>query len=186
MAKRALRSTLYQQPPRRARAHENARTRRNPFLWRPIFYQHTIRRDTVLQTYGPRYKHHFVTECVTHGLWEQGVTGRRTLGRGEPTCAVPAAPRPVIAMTTAAISAQPSTLHAVHYTFCQQRHATEQGMPHLVRSAMQSVPLSRRGRNLHRVHGYVFVPDLTSANNFCQQKKFISKFISSLFGVFGV
>ena len=34
----------------------------------------------------------------------------------------------------------------------------------------KSVPLSRRGENLQRVHGYVFVPHLTSANNFCHKK----------------
>ena len=170
MAKRALHSTLYQQPPRRARAHEQARTRRNPFLWRPLFYQHTIRRDTVLQTYGSRYKLHFVAQCDPHGLREEGVTGRRTLGRGEPTSAVPAAPRPVIAMTTAAISAQPSALHAVHSHFGSRGTPPSKGCRTSVRSAKQVRSAQPPRRNLQRVHGYVFVPHLTSANNFCHKK----------------
>ena len=184
MAKRALHSTLYQQPPRRARAHEQARTRRNPFLWRPLFYQHTIRRDTVLQTYGSRYKLHYVAQCDPHGLREEGVTGRRTLGRGEPTSAVPAAPRPVIAMTTAAISAQPSTMHAVYYTFCQQRDAPEQGMPHL-RAVCEASPFRSAAAEKSAKGARVRI---RASLDFCQQlvpqKKFISRFISLRFSAF--
>ena len=186
MAKRALHSTLYQQPPRRARAHEQARTRRNPFLWRPLFYQHTIRRDTVLQTYGSRYKLHFVAQCDPHGLREEGVTGRRTLGRGEPTSAVPAAPRPVIAMTTAAISAQPSALHAVHSHFGSRGTPPSKGCRTSVRSAKQvrsARPPRKKSAKGARVR--IRATLSTSANK--KMKKFISKFISaSLFGVLGV
>ena len=176
MAKRALHSTLYQQPPRRARAHEQARTRRNPFLWRPLFYQHTIRRDTVLQTYGSRYKLHFVAQCDPHGLREEGVTGRRTLGRGEPTSAVPAAPRPVIAMTTAAISAQPSALHAVHSHFASRGTPPSKGCRTSVRSAKQVRSAQPPRRNLQRVHGASWNSQLNLAGKDSQQiPKFAGK-----------